>query len=429
MANLKPGDYWIIAGSVRSGVTRYSALTDSQSVTITKSERAGRSIGCVRGFECRDDGVAVGKSGRCDPAVRVTGPQGFSQTIAATTTFDGIEPGIYFIVAPEIVSNQQRFAANRTSQQVQLSPGLNGTNVTITYAQITGNLTFAINGLPAGVNADIGVTGPVASYVVGSSGDLVGVRSGQYTVTAKQVVSGTSLYVPNFSSQTVTLAAGGSVVVSVNYTSSDGPLNLTVDGVTITQVVQNYAGTVPLIAGRDAFVRVFAKANQQTSASAQVRVRVYNGETLVTTLTPIKGPGVPIAVRSVIAGVVVERHSPGTIHQAGAPHSRQCRSRECHSGRERDRQQLPGVRNASDDQRAGRCTAPPNVRADHPAVRQGARRQRLQCQQGAVPRRRTPHAPAAADRGRGARAVHDVRLARADVERRQSGVVAHAERE
>ena len=54
-------------------------------------------------------------------AVRITGPNAFSQTIAGTTTFNGIDPGSYFIVSPEIAANQQRFTADRPSQQIQLA--------------------------------------------------------------------------------------------------------------------------------------------------------------------------------------------------------------------------------------------------------------------------------------------------------------------
>jgi hypothetical protein len=293
VASLKPGQYSIIAESVRDGVTRYSPLADSQAVTITKSDvPVEASIAYAVSSATLIVTVANTPTGT-PAAVRITAP-GFSQTISETTTFAGIEPGLYFIVAPEIVSNQQRFAANTASQQVQLSPGLNATNVGISYAQITGNLTFVVTGLPAGVAGDISVTGPASSYVVGASGDLVGVRSGQYTVNVKQVQSGATLYVPSFSAQTVTLQAGATAVVTVNYTSSDGPLNFTVDGVTLTQVVQTYAGTVPLIAGRDAFIRVFARANQQNTATAQVRVRIYAGEALVNTMSLTNSASVPL---------------------------------------------------------------------------------------------------------------------------------------
>ena len=293
VANLKPGAYKVAATSVLNGLTRYSPLADTQSVTITKSntpvEASVSYTVSSAVLRVLVDGAPTGSA----PAVRITGPNGFTQTIAQTTTLDGLVPGSYTIVAPEIISNQQHFASNRTSQQILLSASLNPVLIPITYAQTTGTLTVSVSGLPAGVNGDINVSGPAASYVVGASSELVGVRAGQYTVAAKSVSAGAVTYFPNSSSQSVTLAAGATVVVTVTYTRNDGPLNFTVDGVTITQVVQTYAGTVPLVAGRDAFIRVFARANQANTSSVQVRVRLYAGETLLNTMTLANGPGVP----------------------------------------------------------------------------------------------------------------------------------------
>jgi hypothetical protein len=295
VANLKPGDYAIKAASIRDGLTRYSPLTDSQTVTITKSNvPVAASVAYAVSSAVLT--VTVNGAPTADPAaVRVTGPNGFNQTIAATTTFAGIDPGIYLIVAPEILSNQQRFAASPGSRQVQLSPGLNPTTIPVVYAQITGNITFAVAGLPTGVTANISVSGPAASYVVGTSSDLVGVRAGQYTVNVNPVTSNGALYVPNFTVQTITLSAAATLVVTVNYVRSDGPLNLTIDAVTITESVQTYAQTVPLVAGRDAFIRVFARANQPNNVAPDVRVRLYVNDVLVNTMVLAKASGVPIS--------------------------------------------------------------------------------------------------------------------------------------
>jgi hypothetical protein len=295
VASLKPGEYKIAAASIRDGLTRYSPLADTQTVTIVKSNVA---VEASVAYTVSSGVLAISIDGTptsAQAAVRVTGPNGFSQTIASSTTFAGVDPGFYLVVAPEIVADQQRFSASPSSRQIQLGPGLNPTTVAVRYTQTTGNLTFAVNGLPAGAAADISVAGPAASYVVGTSQDLVGVRAGQYTVNVKSVTIGGVLYVPNFTAQTVTLSAAATVVVTVNYTRSDGPFNLTIDGVTITQSVQTYAGTVPLVAGRDGFIRVFARANQPTTATAQVRVKFFVGNTLVNTMMLTNGSPVPIS--------------------------------------------------------------------------------------------------------------------------------------
>ncbi|HEY0996777.1 MAG TPA: FG-GAP-like repeat-containing protein [Gemmatimonadaceae bacterium] len=52
----------------------------------------------------------------------------------------------------------------------------------------------------------------------------------------------------------------------------DTRLNLAVDAVYATQSIQNYQGTVPLVAGRQALVRVFTRASKANAATPVVRV-------------------------------------------------------------------------------------------------------------------------------------------------------------
>lgn len=62
-------------------------------------------------------------------------------------------------------------------------------------------------------------------------------------------------------------------------------LNLTIAGATLTQVTQPLSGSVPLIQGRSAHLRVFVQANQTNSARPSVRVRLYSNGVLMTTQT------------------------------------------------------------------------------------------------------------------------------------------------
>lgn len=74
-------------------------------------------------------------------------------------------------------------------------------------------------------------------------------------------------------------------------------LNLRIETAYFIQVTQNRQGTVPLVAGRDAYVRVFVVADRANTAAPAVRVRLYQGETLRETLTiPADGASVPTAV-------------------------------------------------------------------------------------------------------------------------------------
>ena len=297
VAGLRPGAYHISAAPIRDGATRYSPVADTQTVTIGTSDLpVEASVDYAVSSAVLI--VTVDGAPASKPAdIRVVGPNGFSQTVTASTTFNGIDPGYYLITASDLLADQQRFSPTPSTRQVQLFPGLTPTTVQVTYAQTTGNLRFVVNGLPDGVAADLSVTGPAsaASFTVGASRDTVGVTSGPYTVKAKSVTANGASYVPNFASQTITLSAATTAVVTVNYARSDGLLNLTIDGVTLTQAVQTYSGTVPLVAGRDAYIRVFARANQTTSTTTSVRVNLFVGSTLVNTLTLTNSSPVPTA--------------------------------------------------------------------------------------------------------------------------------------
>ncbi|HEV8599521.1 MAG TPA: hypothetical protein VGQ69_09190 [Gemmatimonadales bacterium] len=77
----------------------------------------------------------------------------------------------------------------------------------------------------------------------------------------------------------------------------DGGLDLSVHGAYLTQATQRYDGSVPLVAGREAFLRVFALASQSNSVQPQVRVRLYHGTALVQTYTiAAPAPSVPTGV-------------------------------------------------------------------------------------------------------------------------------------
>ena len=293
VANLPPGVYGLKAVSVFNGAARYTALPDSQEITITKSDTPLTAtvnyLLSTGGLTVTVGGIPSGGSA----AVRVTGPRGFNRTIAATTTFEGLDTGTYSIFAQEIVANQHRFASSQAVQSVPVQASLTPATASVNYAQTTGTLKITVGGLPTGVAANVVISGP-AGYTVNETSDLIGVRAGQYTITAGIVASGGTSFVPNSLTQTANVVAGGETAIAVNYSASTGPLNLAIDGVTLTQVVQTYSGTVPLISGRDAFIRVFGRASQQNEAATQVRIRFYQGEALVHTLTLQRSGGVPL---------------------------------------------------------------------------------------------------------------------------------------
>ena len=125
-----------------------------------------------------------------------------------------------------------------------------GTPVTINGSNFTGATAVAFNGTPSSsfiVNSAIQITATVAN----------GTTTGKISVTGP----------------------GGTGTSANNFTviSSSG-LDLTIDGLYVTQATQEYPNpSVPLVANRSAWVRVFVVANQANSVTPQVKVDFIKG--------------------------------------------------------------------------------------------------------------------------------------------------------
>jgi hypothetical protein len=83
----------------------------------------------------------------------------------------------------------------------------------------------------------------------------------------------------------VSAGATASVNFEVSCVAAGPSINLRVERMYLTQSTQRLAGDVPLVQGRDGFVRVFVTASGSNSAQPAVRVRLYRNGTLTQTYT------------------------------------------------------------------------------------------------------------------------------------------------
>jgi hypothetical protein len=91
--------------------------------------------------------------------------------------------------------------------------------------------------------------------------------------------------------------ATGAYQLAVQAVSLPGGVNLQIDGLYLTQATQPYRGNVPLVGGKDAYLRVFVLANQSNALTPPVRVRLYQNGTLVNTYSlTAPGSSVPVSV-------------------------------------------------------------------------------------------------------------------------------------
>jgi hypothetical protein len=145
-------------------------------------------------------------------------------------------------------------------------------------AETTGTLVFNLAGLPSGRNAAVEITGPGGfARTLTASQTLTGLVPGVYSVTVHPVTVDGLEYAPAQAVRFLEVGAGASVPLAVEYRG----FNLQVENFYITQSIQKYDGSIPLVAGRDGFLRVFVTANNANRAAPSVRVEVFHAGTPV----------------------------------------------------------------------------------------------------------------------------------------------------
>ncbi len=191
----------------------------------------------------------------------------------------------------------------------------------------TGSLTVSVSGLPGATNARISLSGPngYSAQVTGSS-TLSGLVEGSYTLGAGYVSAQNLTWTASVSSGTVGVVANDTAQVTVTYASSAGPTaNVLVAGTQVIQSTQRSDGTVPMVANRAALIRVFLTATAANTMQPAVRLRLFQGATVVDSLdVPSPGTSVPLTVDTSSLGtswnvlVPANRVQPGMAYQVVA---------------------------------------------------------------------------------------------------------------
>jgi hypothetical protein len=223
-------------------------------------------------------------------AVTLDGGSGLPIGADGTLALSDLAPGAHAVGLTGISANCRLDGDNPRAVSVA-SGTVASVAFSITCAATTGSLAVTVAGLPAGVNADVTVTGPNAyTRQVTGTATLTDLAPGSYTVTAADVTSGGTRYTASPTTGIIVTAAD-TASATVTYGAAAGPsLNLRIDGWYLSQSVQTPAGDIALVNNRDGYMRVFVVANQANTAAPRVRVRLYRSGALVRTLT-IQAPG------------------------------------------------------------------------------------------------------------------------------------------
>ncbi len=175
------------------------------------------------------------------------------QYVVTATSYDPGEIGAYQISLGQAIATAITVVVSPSTATLQ--PGQTQ-QLTATLAN-TANLAVSWQSSAPGI-ASVNVNGQVRAVTAGSA-----------TITATSVAD------PLKSSTS-------RITVSP---SATGTPNLDIAGVYVTQAIQTLDGRIPLVANRRALLRVFVRGSQAGLGTIPVRLRLYNGASVIATLT------------------------------------------------------------------------------------------------------------------------------------------------
>jgi hypothetical protein len=287
--NVTPGIYTVVANAIQlPGGVRYDGTPNSSTKTVSFGTTSTVDISYAR-----SGGKLIvtvnGLPGGASAAVALVGTSN-TVAITASATLDGLVTGSYNLTALPITFAGTTYGPSNASTPITISSGVTST-ATVTYSATIaapGRVNVSVLGLPGGAIAALNLIGTASSVAITSSTLVDNVAPGNYTLTAAAVTYAGITYNPSTTSIALVVVSGQTMNASVTYTAaptSGGGMNLTMDGFYLTQATQKMDNSVPLVANRDALIRVFVHANQANTAQPTVRVRVYDGAVLLQTLT------------------------------------------------------------------------------------------------------------------------------------------------
>ena len=303
IADLEPGVYTVTAVKAVGANASYAPSAVSQTVEVA----AGSTPATVSvGYTLSTGIVKVtinGLPSGSDAAVTLFNNAGFFVNLTATREVGNLEPGDYTLQVERVIADEV-YAGTPLTTTLSVTASTTPVEAVATYLATTGSILLSSSDVPAGATPTWDLAGPngYTSTVRGAGTQTLSkLTPGPYTITARNFDFGAETYGASSQSISVTVTAGTKAPAVFAYVTRPPTMNLTVEGAYITQSSQRFDGSVPLVEGRAAFLRVFLKANELNSATPKVRVRLFRGAQLFSTAIidpPAQSVGTSISERT-----------------------------------------------------------------------------------------------------------------------------------
>ena len=284
VAPATPGRWRQTASAVTTSVAAYAPARTTRDTTVSPGDTLPFGVH----YSITTGSLAVAVTGLptgANGAVTVSGPGNFSRALTATTTLVLLTPGTYTVSAASVSSAGGTYIATPSTQTVNVVASAAAAGATVAYALPVGSIAIAASGYPAGTTPVFTLTGPGATRTQNGPGTVTGLPAGTWTVSAASVSSVGTTYTPSPASVTATVSVNATSNVSFIYAAPPSGPNYTISSVYLTQAIQKLDNSVALVANREALLRVFVIASAANIARPDVRVRLYDGTTLLSTTT------------------------------------------------------------------------------------------------------------------------------------------------
>ncbi len=231
LVKLAPGSYTITASNVVVGGVTYAASPASRTVTVEPTLTAAAA---PVGYATSTGGLRVSIAGlpaAASGAVTIAGPSGEAMAFAQTSVTGGLAVGSWTVTGHEVTVSGDRYSPSPATRTISVLAS-DTVDAPVTFTRSSGRLTITVAGLPNGTSADIQVTGPAGyAQTVNTSQTLVGLDAGTYTITASDVVEGSTNYSSTVASQGVSVTSGGTATRTITYDGQTTALAITLSGV------------------------------------------------------------------------------------------------------------------------------------------------------------------------------------------------------
>ncbi len=286
--NLQPGALTITPRDVSaSGVGRFTPVGVQYMVNI----RIGETSRQLVPFEPASVVLIAETSGlpeSAQPLVRFTAPDLRWFAAAANTPFTTQIVGAWSIRGEPVSADNFMWTPQIAELTSNVLPG-DTARLSLPYVVSSGAILVQPTGLSTELTPTITVTNGVKTASRVGPGVIPDLEPGIWQVTATSGTASGVRYSPSMSAVEVTVSLGSVAQATIPYASEPIRRNFAVEGAYLSQSVQLPDGSVPLVAGRDALLRVFARANEPNSWRPLARVQLFRNNSLLATLSATYG--------------------------------------------------------------------------------------------------------------------------------------------